>query len=62
VDDEPEIELHLLPQDGEAMAWLYQNGRIIRRDDAEDGSTRLAVRLNEAALGRFERQFPGAGA
>src|SRR5690606_2096946 len=27
IDDEPEVSLVLGPEEGEALAWLYQNGR-----------------------------------
>jgi GTP-binding protein HflX len=59
IDDEPEITLELDPSQGEALAWLYQNGRVIHRDTDEDGRSRIKVRLHAAALGRFERQFGG---
>ena len=57
IDDEPEITLDLDPSQGEALAWLYQNGRVISRTTDEAGATRVRVRLHAAALGRFERQF-----
>ena len=60
VDSAPEVETRLPPGDGEALAWLYQNGRVTARSDQEDGSVRLLVRLDEQALGRFERLFPEA--
>ena len=42
----------------EALAWLYEHGRVTSRETDEDGRTRLVVRLHPAALGRFERQYP----
>jgi GTP-binding protein HflX len=60
VDSAPEIETRLPPGDGEALAWLYQNGRVTARSDQPDGSIRMLVRLDEQALGRFERLFPEA--
>ncbi len=60
IDDSPEVDVELDAADGEAMAWLYRNGRITSRDDAEDGSFRVRVKLDSQALGRFERQFPKA--
>ena len=57
----PPVDVLLAPaNDGRALAWLYQHGRVVQRDDADDGATRLAVRLDEQALGRFERLFPDA--
>lgn len=60
IDHAPEIETRVPPGDGEALAWLYQNGRVTARSDQEDGSVRLLVRLDDQALGRFERLFPEA--
>ncbi len=57
IDDDPETELTLLPSQGEALAWLYENGRVTARDTDEEGRTHVTVRLHPAALGRFERQF-----
>jgi GTP-binding protein HflX len=59
VDDAPEVEVMLPHGDGEAMAWLYRNGRVTQR--TEDGEiVRIAARLDPQALGRFERLFPEA--
>lgn len=60
IDDEPALDVTLRAGDGEALAWLYANGRIVARTDLDDGSIRLSVRLHAAAIGRFERQFPQA--
>ncbi len=57
IDDEPEIDLTLEPSQGEALAWLYQNGRVLARVTEDDGRVRVKVRLHTAALGRFERMF-----
>jgi GTP-binding protein HflX len=61
VDTAPAIDVLLSPaNDGRAAAWLYQNGRVVDRADQDDGCVRLSVRLDEQALGRFERLFPEA--
>jgi len=60
VDAAPPIDVRLPANDGKALAWLYQNGRVMGRSDEEDGAMRLAVRLDDQALGRFERLFPEA--
>ena len=57
IDDDPETELTLLPSQGEALAWLYENGRVTGRETDDEGRTHVVVRLHPAALGRFERQF-----
>ena len=58
IDDEPELRLTLEPSQGEALAWLYENGRVTFRDQDESGRTHVVVRLHPAAQGRFERLFP----
>ncbi len=60
VDDAPEVETRLPAGDGEALAWLYQNGRVVERRDLDDGEIVMRVRLDDQALGRFERLFPEA--
>jgi GTP-binding protein HflX len=60
VDQAPPIDVLLPANDGRALAWLYQHGRVTSRADEEDGSLHLSVRLDDQALGRFERMFPEA--
>ncbi|MFN4297796.1 MAG: GTPase HflX [Brevundimonas sp.] len=57
VDDEPETRLTLDPGQGEALAWLYEHGRVTFRDTDADGRVHLVVKLPPAALGRFEQRF-----
>jgi len=57
IDDDPETELVLQPSQGEALAWLYEHGRVTARDTDDQGRMRLTVRLDPQAMGRFERQF-----
>lgn len=58
VDSAPPLTAELAAGEGEALAWLYRNGRVAERDDLPDGCVRLSVRLDPQALGRFERAFP----
>ncbi len=58
IDDASPVEARLGPADGEALAWLYRNGRVVERDDVGDGDVRLVVRLDAQALGRFEQRYP----
>jgi GTP-binding protein HflX len=60
VDPSPPLDVLLPANDGRALAWLYQNGRVVDRIDQDDGRARLAVRLDDQAQGRFERLFPEA--
>ncbi len=43
----------IAPEDGQKLAWLYQNGEVIARRDGED-AIRLTVRLLPADRARFE--------
>jgi len=58
IDDTPPVAVRLAAADGEALAWIYRNGRVENREDETDGGVRLIARLDAQALGRFERQFP----
>ena len=58
VDDADPLELTLRADDGEFLAWLYRNGRVVSRRDGEEGTMALTVRLDAQALGRMERLFP----
>jgi GTP-binding protein HflX len=60
VDESPPLDVTTAAGDGAAVAWLYQHGRVLTRDDAEDGTVRFSVSLSEQALGRFEQMFPAA--
>ncbi len=60
IDQDEAVEAHLAAGDGAALAWLYRHGRIVERDEEDDGAVRLSVRLDAQALGRFERLFPEA--
>ncbi len=60
VDHAPPVEVLAPPGDGRAVAWLYQHGRVTARHDEADGAMRLSVRLDNQALGQFERLFPEA--
>jgi GTP-binding protein HflX len=60
IDDSPPVEIQLKAQDGQAIAWIYRNGRVLSRYDGPDGDVTIVTRLDSQALGRFERQYPGA--
>lgn len=51
-----EVRLRLTPGEMDRLAWLYEHGNVIEREDLEDGSVRLAVRLGEAEHRQFEAQ------
>jgi GTPase len=56
----PVYHLRLEPGDGKSLAWLHANGEILEREDAEDGSLSLTVRLPPEREGAFGARFPKA--
>ncbi len=60
IDVAEPMELDLPASEGEALAWLYRNGRVSTRSSADDGALHLSVRLDAQARSRFERLFPHA--
>ena len=50
------FDLDLPPGDGEAIAWLYRHGEVLRRRD-RGGAVSLAVALEPADRLRFESRF-----
>jgi len=49
------VEYRLDPSDGAALAWLYQHGEVVARQDRED-ATCIDVRLRPADRARFEHR------
>ncbi|MBP0492975.1 GTPase HflX [Pararoseomonas indoligenes] len=45
-------QITLAPEDGAGLAWLYQHGEVVEREDTEDG-IHLSVRLSPANRDRF---------
>ena len=60
VDTGEEATITLAYADGQAIAWLYRHGRVLKRVDQDDGAVVLRVRLDAQAIGRFQRGFPNA--
>lgn len=52
------LTVELRAEEGEALAWFYENGQVRGRSVAEDGSVTLDLVLPEAAIGRLEKKFP----
>ncbi len=55
--DRSSVKLDVPLKDGAAIAWLYQHGEIIERED-DDENAHVEVRLTKADLGRFKGAFP----
>ena len=51
-----QAEYDIAPGDGARLAWLYQHGEVVGRDDAEE-AIHLTVRLLPADRARFEHDF-----
>ena len=50
-----QLEYAIPPEDGARLAWLYQHGEVLQRDDADD-AIHLRVRLLPADRARFEHR------
>jgi GTPase len=60
VDEAPPVDVLTPAGEGAAIAWLYRHGRVIEREEEEDGAVRMSVSLTAQALGQFEQLFPQA--
>ena len=49
----------LAPEDGAAIAWLYEHGEVLDRRDAED-AVHLSVRMTPANRARFDQRVKGS--
>ncbi len=52
-----EMDIVLEPQQGELLAFLYSQGRVLDRYEDEDGNVHLRVKLSDQAYGRFEKML-----
>ena len=52
-----ESEIVLEPHQGDVMAFLYNQGRVLDRHDAPDGNVHLKVKLSDQAYGRLEQML-----
>ena len=56
------LSIALRADEGEAYAWLHENGQVRGRETAEDGSVTLDIVMPEAEIGRLEKRFPALAA
>tara|TARA_R110002074_G_scaffold247922_3_gene419898 strand:+ start:220 stop:1548 length:1329 start_codon:yes stop_codon:yes gene_type:complete len=56
------LTIALRADEGEAYAWLHENGQVRNRETAEDGSVTLDIVLPDAEIGRLEKRFPALAA
>ncbi|MBU8538233.1 GTPase HflX [Falsiroseomonas tokyonensis] len=50
-------DYRLAPADGASLAWLYEHGEVLAREDTEE-TIRVSVRLTPADRARFEQRGP----
>ena len=51
------LSYDLPPSAGDARAWLYAHGEVLGETVADDGVSRLTVRMQPGTTSRFERMF-----
>ena len=54
-----ELEITLEPHQGEVLAFLYAQGRVLDRHEDAEGRVYLKVKLSDQAYGRYERMLAG---
>lgn len=62
IDEGTPLTFNLMPSEGEALAWLYENGQVRHRETTDDGMVTLEVVLPDAEIGRLEKRFPEVAA
>lgn len=55
------LSVTLDADDGEGLAWLYQNAEVLSRRTGRTGKVMLRVRVGAADAARVKRRFPTAG-
>jgi GTP-binding protein HflX len=58
IDQATPVGIVLPRGDGQALAWLYRNGRVLERREQPNGGVWVSARLDAQAIGRFEQLFP----
>ena len=54
------LSLDLDPSDGRGLNWLYETTEILDRQDGEDGTVHLTVRVAPERMERVQNRFPQA--
>ena len=54
------LNVDLDPSDGRGLNWLYETTEILARQDGEDGTIHLTVRVAPERMERVQNRFPGA--
>jgi GTPase len=53
----PTLDLELSASDGEGLHWLYEHTEVLGREDGEDGSLKLRVRVSPERAEGVRRRF-----
>ena len=53
---EQELVVSVPPEDGATLHWIYQNAEVLEREDKDDGSSELRIRVPEPKLGSLSRK------
>jgi GTP-binding protein HflX len=54
------LHVDLDPSDGRGLNWLYETTEILAREDGEDGTIHLTVRVAPERMERVQNRFPQA--
>ena len=54
------LQVDLDPADGRGLHWLYETTEILHREDREDGTIHLTVRVAPERVERVQNRFPQA--
>ena len=54
------LQVDLDPSDGRGLNWLYETTEILAREDREDGTVHLTVRVAPERVARVQNRFPQA--
>ncbi len=58
--DRVTLEIALAPEDGAGLAWLYENGEVLRRKEGRTGRVTIALRVGPERVERIVQRFPKA--
>ena len=51
------LQIRLAAEDGAGLHWLYENAEVLSRDQDEDGSSRLTLRVSPERVEQVTRRF-----
>jgi len=48
------LNVTISASDGKLLAWVYENGDVLERDDDEEGNIKLSISFDDKSAGRFK--------